>query len=353
MSPLPVVVDIALPPAVEESRIKKVAQEVQDRAKYIDAFVTKAQKYNWMALHAANQSGMSDAAFRLFFTLVAHGKEDGTSIFPSQKCVASVMGWSESSVKRASKKLEEDGWLISKRQRRGPAIKEAAIPDHIAAAIVKEILEVSNLTLLERPIQIPNLKRPQQSISQDVSNVTHLKAQEVPKLAPIGNQEVSNSDLRSVKFDQQENQNKNQDNIILYPRTRESLDKLMDRLFEAGGKTLNRGHAGFLSLGDPLRWLDNGCDLEADIVPAIRKATAAKRYGQICGWGYFTQAVLETRDRRLAPMQTPQVARGSPSEQGNSFKSKQQLRDEQSRQVDEDMKKYFVPAMQSSQLKKV
>jgi uncharacterized protein YdaU (DUF1376 family) len=93
-------------------------------------------------------------------------------------------------------------------------------------------------------------------------------------------------------------------NTILQ-RTREDLEALRKRLLEAGGSAINEAHPGFLVLADPIRWLDAGCDLEADIVPAIQRAIAAKRTGKITSWAYFAQAVTEERDRRLTPMEAP------------------------------------------------
>lgn len=80
---------------------------------------------------------------------------------------------------------------------------------------------------------------------------------------------------------------------------REDLDGLSDRLCEAAGITDATKTAGLLSLSDPLNWLANGCDLDADILPTLRRV-ASGRTG-IRSWSYFSQAVFEARDRRLAP----------------------------------------------------
>jgi hypothetical protein len=87
----------------------------------------------------------------------------------------------------------------------------------------------------------------------------------------------------------------------------EEFEVLRRRLLEAAGSAVNEAHPAFLSLSDPIRWLEGGCDLEADIVPAIQRAVAAKRTGKILCWSYFDAAVQEARDRRLLPMETPRV----------------------------------------------
>lgn len=61
---------------------------------------------------------------------------------------------------------------------------------------------------------------------------------------------------------------------------------------------------GLATSATPIMWLRTGCDLEADIVPTM-KAMASKyraKPGQrrIMTWDYFTPAIEEARDKRLA-----------------------------------------------------
>jgi uncharacterized protein YdaU (DUF1376 family) len=108
--------------------------------------------------------------------------------------------------------------------------------------------------------------------------------------------------------------------ILTHARTREELEQLRVRLMEAGGNAVNEAYGGFLSLADPVRWIENGCDLEMDVVPAIRKAIAAKRTGRIVSWSYFTEAVLEARDRRLLPVAEPVARDAKPNIASNGHK---------------------------------
>ena len=66
-------------------------------------------------------------------------------------------------------------------------------------------------------------------------------------------------------------------------------------------------------VAEPIRWMNGGCDLEMDIVPAVQKtvAAAARRGARLMGWAYFSEAVIEARDRRLTPVTAP-VARTAP-----------------------------------------
>lgn len=81
-----------------------------------------------------------------------------------------------------------------------------------------------------------------------------------------------------------------------------TYDQLQDRLVEAAnGSLANLASApGLLNLSEPIMWLEDGCDLERDIVPALRALSAKKK--SIGSWNYFRKAVGENRDRRIAGM---------------------------------------------------
>jgi len=88
------------------------------------------------------------------------------------------------------------------------------------------------------------------------------------------------------------------------PPDRRYLDRLGGLLRHVGGKALNQAApnlmvlAPILALGSP----GNGpiCELYADIIPTIAARCAKARAGSISQWGYFTEAIREARDRRLA-----------------------------------------------------
>ena len=87
-------------------------------------------------------------------------------------------------------------------------------------------------------------------------------------------------------------------------RSAADLDVLRDALMDAGGEALADPAAspGLIMLGEPQRWLAQGCDLEGDILPAIRACTARMPARSIRNWGYFTQAVVNAKAARLAPL---------------------------------------------------
>lgn len=80
------------------------------------------------------------------------------------------------------------------------------------------------------------------------------------------------------------------------------LTAISDLLWEAGGQALNRTSTGLMVLSRPIAWLEEGCDMEADILPAIRAAGARASPQSIRSWKYFDQAVADAKARRLAPM---------------------------------------------------
>jgi uncharacterized protein YdaU (DUF1376 family) len=129
-------------------------------------------------------------------------------------------------------------------------------------------------------------------------------------------------------------------NTTLYrARAREELDALRKRLLEAGGSAINEAHPGFLVLAEPIAWLEAGCDLEMDIVPAIQKTIRGKRAGQIVNWAYFRAAVREARDIRLTPMPArPSSWEASLGTQPQHWREREA---ERSKQISADVRQIF------------
>lgn len=82
------------------------------------------------------------------------------------------------------------------------------------------------------------------------------------------------------------------------------LDALQAALLDAGGKAMaNPANCpGLIMMGEPQKWLAQGCDLQLDILPTIRACVARMQPGSIKHWGYFTQAVANAKHARSAPM---------------------------------------------------
>lgn len=89
------------------------------------------------------------------------------------------------------------------------------------------------------------------------------------------------------------------------------LIELRERLMGIAGDALANEAAapGLLHIGVVAGWIENGCDLERDIVPAVdARARAAIRSGKkIHSWSYFAQAVADAKASRLRPMPVGQA----------------------------------------------
>lgn len=89
--------------------------------------------------------------------------------------------------------------------------------------------------------------------------------------------------------------------------------ELLKKLEIAGAAALAHvvNAPGLMNASVPLMWLDQGADLERDVLPAVRQVAAARAgKGQIRDWNYFSQAVANakaTRERGL-PEATATVA---------------------------------------------
>ena len=114
-----------------------------------------------------------------------------------------------------------------------------------------------------------------------------------------GNQNPSNATARLY---QSQSQAQSSDEDIDVDDARDPVTAMSDALWQAGGDALNRTSTGLMVLSRPLAWLEDGCDLESDVLPAIRAACARASPQSIRSWKYFDQAVADAKARRLAPM---------------------------------------------------
>lgn len=87
-------------------------------------------------------------------------------------------------------------------------------------------------------------------------------------------------------------------------RAAEAMDTTLD--------ALHRHHA-WMVFGDTfLTWLDEGCDPERDIWPTLRARTLKRRGKVPASPAYFTDAVRDARDRRLAGRRSAASTLGAP-----------------------------------------
>lgn len=96
------------------------------------------------------------------------------------------------------------------------------------------------------------------------------------------------------------------------------LEMLSKRLFAVAGPALaNQAIApGLASMSVPMMWLEQGADLERDVIPALQAAAARCAGKRIKSWMYFTDMVAEAKAVREAglpsvviPLRKPSAAR--------------------------------------------
>ncbi len=111
-----------------------------------------------------------------------------------------------------------------------------------------------------------------------------------------------------------EGESKREDKGLIAVAARPSADAAADRqdakvllakLLEAGGDALDQSSIGFVEVSTPRWWLERGCDLDRDVLPAIRSVCARQRGKRIAGWGYFTKAVVEAKATREQLLDMP------------------------------------------------
>lgn len=90
---------------------------------------------------------------------------------------------------------------------------------------------------------------------------------------------------------------------VKFDRSPQSLDSLQNRLLEAcNGAASPAACPGLLSMAEPIRWIEGGCDLELDVIPTIKARAHGVKKGSVRSWSYFTQAVADAKATRERPM---------------------------------------------------
>jgi len=87
--------------------------------------------------------------------------------------------------------------------------------------------------------------------------------------------------------------------------------ELEDKLREAAGEdVLNSASPNIMVMAEPLRWMQQGADLELDILPTVRAVGERVRqrpmhFGRkIAGWAFFTQDVMGAYRQRMEEIPT-------------------------------------------------
>ena len=111
--------------------------------------------------------------------------------------------------------------------------------------------------------------------------------------------------------------------------SRADLDELENQIRFAAG-LLNDPSPSFFDLSEPLRWLENGFDLELDILSTL--CAVRERKTKPRSWGYFSQAIADAHATRISPLN------GKPQENTNGGES---LRDSQTREFSAALREHW------------
>ena len=125
------------------------------------------------------------------------------------------------------------------------------------------------------------------------------------------------------------NVNRHNEPVVVVTRTREELDQFENQIREAAGLVQDPS-PNFLDLSQPLRWLENGFDLECDILPTLKAVSGQKKSPR--SWGYYSQAIADAHATRTAPLN------GKPQENTNGGES---LRDRQTREFSAALREHW------------
>lgn len=93
----------------------------------------------------------------------------------------------------------------------------------------------------------------------------------------------------------------------------DDLKVLSDRLFEVAGPVMTSQAIapGLAAMTIPLMWIECGCDLDRDIIPAIAAIVVRAKGKKISSWDYFTRPVSEAKARREAGLPAVELIRSN------------------------------------------
>lgn len=148
-----------------------------------------------------------------------------------------------------------------------------------------------------------------QSINQSVTSVQPVSNQTLTRNTNTTTTQVASSLPETARDD-------------ATPRC-EDLKVFYDRLCDAASACLDNpaNCQGLINTMIPQTWINSGCDLELDILPALRAKAATHKGRRVWSWDYFTNAVADARVKRLAASKriaTATVTSGAKSAAGRA-----------------------------------
>lgn len=203
-----------------------------------------------------------------------HIGKKGEPAYPSRNRVETQSSTSTNTYQRA---LPVVRVFFDVERRRGRATKYGPNPTITAS-------EIENAIAGLRPKSTPHKSIPQNGVNP---KSTHQNgAAECPKMGQ------QNDSLKKLT-DADEN-----------ARALSDLSYYRDRLENAANGALVNiaGASGLLVMSEPIAWIEQGCDLNKDIVPAVQAVAHRSKPNSISSWRYFSKPVADAKARREAPM---------------------------------------------------
>jgi hypothetical protein len=228
---------------------------------------------NW----AIQQRGLPPAAKIVLWHLADRHNPD-LGCFPTQAKLSEDCEMSRSSLNNQLALLEERG-LILREQRKDGSQRQAATWYRFAFEPEFEALKAA--------------QEPAETAESDENRVQILDTETCPKFAPSRVQNSGDSVSSCLDTEPVSKPVREPVTALLFGREADLYDAL-------GPVADQRANGRFIVLAEPIHWLTSGCDLDLDVLPTIR-SLVAKSGRSVRSWSYFTPAVFDARDRRLAP----------------------------------------------------
>ncbi len=191
--------------------------------------------------------------------------------------LAERWGWTENQVRWFLKKLQDDGMIQVERPKIATKMNTGATTNRTASsAHFTNVITINNYNTYQTISELSELLDNQSNHQSNNQSTT--------KQPPHSNKETNKQ-------------------TTLHWRERANLDKLETALLTAcNGAASAAASPGLLSMAEPIKWLESGCDLELDILPTVKARAHKLRPGSLKAWSYFTDAIADAKATRLKPM---------------------------------------------------
>jgi hypothetical protein len=332
--------------------IARTATEIA--SKFFDDNASERAPYKMRAIAYGAASTLSDGAFRLLAIRLIYADNDGTNSHPTQEVLAELMRRDPRSISSLDKELRDAGFMTLNRRAnnrsRDLSLRSTSYNllthtqmDRIVNEIVFDRKRTSGgkLKYDQKQASTGNIDRKQDSGGNDFdrkSIAVSTGSRLPPTLLNYPTVDIKKREREEdVSFSQGKlkvaagviaaalagspmptpaDAHPVQPTVIVQTSQSElTYDQLMDKLMDAGGRAMANSAAspGLIGLAAVHAWLEQGCDLEKDVIPAIKAAVAKRPPASIRSWSYFTTAVVNARATRTSPLPNGQ-AQAKPAE---------------------------------------